>query len=224
MAAVPSTTKTAFTVDDLIACYRRGVFPMSDTAHDDFVYLVDPERRGIIPLHDLHIPRRLARTVRSDAFQVRIDTVFEMVLEACAEARPNRPETWISAPIKALYMDLYRRGVAHSVETWRGEECVGGLYGVSLGSAFFGESMVSFARDASKVALIHLVGRLRAGRYQLLDAQFMTEHLTQFGGTTISRSDYRKRLAAALTHEGDFFQLAAYADGNSVLQAISQAS
>ena len=224
MAAVPTTTNTAFSVDDLIACYRRGVFPRSDTAQDEVVYLVDPERRGVIPLADFHVPRRLARTVRSDQFQVRIDTAFETVLEACAEARPNRPETWISAPIKSLYMDLYRRGLAHSVETWRADEFVGGLYGVSLGSAFFGESMVSFARDASKVALIHLVGRLRAGHYQLLDAQFMTEHLSQFGGDTISRSDYRKRLAAAMAHEGDFFQLAAYADGSSVLQAISQAS
>jgi leucyl/phenylalanyl-tRNA--protein transferase len=221
---LPEPSKPVFTVDDLIACYRRGVFPMSDTAEDDSVYLVDPERRGILPLDGLHVPRRLARTVRSDRFQVRIDTAFETVLDACAEARPNRPETWISAPIKALYMDLYRRGLAHSVEIWDGGEFAGGLYGVSLGAAFFGESMVSFARDASKVALVHLVGRLRAGRYRLLDAQFMTEHLSQFGGQTISRASYRRQLSAALSTEADFFRLAAYADGSGVLQAISQAS
>jgi leucyl/phenylalanyl-tRNA--protein transferase len=221
---IPETSKPTFTVDDLIACYRRGVFPMSDTADDDSVYLVDPERRGILPLDGLHIPRRLARTVRSDRFQVRIDTAFETVLDACAEARPNRPETWISAPIKALYMDLYRRGLAHSVEAWNGAEFAGGLYGVSLGAAFFGESMVSFARDASKVALVHLAGRLRAGRYRLLDAQFMTEHLSQFGGMTISRASYRRQLSAALSQEADFFRLTAYADGAGVLQAISQAS
>jgi leucyl/phenylalanyl-tRNA--protein transferase len=217
-------TGAAFTVDDLIACYRHGVFPMSDSADDDHIYLVDPEQRGVLPLDGLHIPRRLARTVRSDPFQVKIDSAFEAVLDACAEARPNRPDTWISRPIKALYMDLYRRGLAHSVETWRGGELAGGLYGVSLGSAFFGESMVSFARDASKVALIHLVGRLRAGRYRLLDAQFMTDHLSQFGGMTLSRAQYRRRLADALTQEADFFRLGAYADGISVLQAISQAS
>jgi leucyl/phenylalanyl-tRNA--protein transferase len=224
LAPRPSSANLTFTVDDLIACYRRGVFPMSDTADDDTVYLVDPEQRGLLPLDGLHIPKRLARTVRSDRFQVRIDTAFEAVLDACAEARPNRPETWISRPIKALYMDLYRRGQAHSVETWRDGELAGGLYGVSLGAAFFGESMVSFARDASKVALVHLAGRLRVGRYRLLDAQFMTEHLSQFGGMTISRAQYRKRLGAALPQEADFFRLAAYADGNSVLQAISQAS
>ncbi len=224
MGLLPDPAKPMFTVDDLIACYRRGVFPMSDTASDESVYLVDPERRGILPLDGLHIPRRLARTVRSDRFQVRIDTAFETMLDACAEARPNRPETWISAPIKALYMDLYRRGLAHSVEVWHGPEFVGGLYGVSLGAAFFGESMVSFARDASKVALVHLAGRLRAGRYRLLDAQFMTDHLSQFGGQTISRASYRRQLSAALSQEADFFRLAAYADGAGVLQAISQAS
>jgi leucyl/phenylalanyl-tRNA--protein transferase len=224
MPPVPAASGAIFTVDDLIDCYRHGVFPMSDTADDDQIYLVDPERRGVLPLDALHIPRRLARTVRSDNFQVKIDSAFEAVLDACAEPRPNRPETWINGPIKGLYMDLYRRGLAHSVETWRGGELAGGLYGVSLGGAFFGESMVSFARDASKVALIHLAGRLRAGRYSLLDAQFMTEHLSQFGGLTISRAQYRRRLSAALTQDADFFRLPAYADGTSVLQAISQAS
>lgn len=221
----PAPSLGRFTVEDLVACYRRGVFPMADSHDDDSIYLIDPQRRGVLPLEGGHIPRRLARTVRSDRFQIRVDTAFEAVLEACAAERPTRPETWISAPIKALYMELYRRGLAHSVEAWREGELAGGLYGVSLGGAFFGESMFQLARDASKVALIHLIGRLRAGRYQLLDAQFMTDHLSQFGGTTISRAQYRRRLEAALARDNaDFFRLAAYADGNSVLQAISQAS
>ena len=214
----------AFTVDDLIACYARGVFPMADAHDDERIYLVDPERRGVLPLDGFHIPKRLARTVRAEQFQVRVDTAFEAILEACAEPRPNRPETWISTPIKSLYMDLYRRGLAHSVESWHDGRLVGGLYGVSLGAAFFGESMFSLARDASKVALVHLVGRLRTGGYRLLDAQFITDHLSQFGGMTITRAQYRKRLVAAIGQEADFFQLAAYADGVSVLQAISQAS
>ncbi len=215
-----------FTIDDLIACYGRGVFPMADSREDNEIFLIDPDERGIIPLENFHVPRRLARTIRSDRFQVRIDADFEAVLDACAEARPNRPETWISGPIKGLYMELYKRGLAHSVEAWADGQFAGGLYGVTLGGAFFGESMVSFARDASKVALAHLVARLTVGKYKLLDAQFMTEHLTQFGGTIISRTQYRKRLAAAVTAggEADFFRLEAYAGGSAVLQAISQAS
>ena len=213
-----------FSVDDLIACYARGVFPMADTRDDDQIFLIDPDERGVMPLDDFHVPRRLARTIRSDRFQVRINADFEAVLDACAEARPNRPETWISEPIKGLYMELYKRGFAHSVEAWQDGRFVGGLYGVSLGAVFFGESMVSFARDASKVALAHLVARLKVGEYRLLDAQFMTEHLSQFGGVTLSRTAYRKRLAAAITGDTDFFRLEAYAGGSAVLQAISQAT
>ena len=197
---------------------------MADAREDDQIYLIDPEERGVIPLGGFHVPRRLARTIRSDRFQVRINADFEAVLDACALARPDRPETWISEPIKALYMELYRRGLAHSVEAWSDGKFAGGLYGVSLGAAFFGESMVSFARDASKVALAHLVARLKAGQYRLLDAQFMTEHLSQFGGQTISRASYRRQLSAALSTEADFFRLEAYAGGSAVLQAISQAS
>ena len=213
-----------FTIDDLIACYARGVFPMADSQDDDQIFLIDPDERGVMPLNGFHVPRRLARTIRAERFQVRINADFEAVLDACAEARPNRPETWISAPIKGLYMELYRRGLAHSVEAWQDGKFVGGLYGVSLGAVFFGESMVSFARDASKVALAHLVARLRVGQYRLLDAQFMTDHLGQFGGITLTRAAYRKRLAAAITQDADFFRLEAYAGGSAVLQAISQAS
>jgi leucyl/phenylalanyl-tRNA--protein transferase len=215
---------TAFTVEDLIACYRRGVFPMADAREDDRIFLIDPDRRGVIPLQGFHVPHRLARRVRSGGFQVRIDTAFDAVIEACAEARPGRLETWINAPIQALYGELYDRGQAHSVECWAGDDLVGGLYGVTIGAAFFGESMFSLARDASKVALTHLVARLIGGRYQLLDTQFLTGHLAQFGAQDIPRAHYRKRLALALAGDADFFALSAYADGASVLQAISQAS
>lgn len=213
-----------FTVEDLIDCYQRGVFPMADAREDDRIFLVDPELRGILPLHTFHIPRRLARTVRSEPYQVRVDTAFDAVVAACASAAPGREQTWINAPIQALYGQLYRLGLAHSVECWLEGQLVGGLYGVSLAGAFFGESMFSIARDASKVALVHLVARLSAGRFKLLDTQFMTEHLGQFGAVEISRALYRRRLEEALTREADFFNLPAYAGGAAVLQAISQAS
>jgi leucyl/phenylalanyl-tRNA---protein transferase len=215
---------SAFTVEDLIACYQRGVFPMADAREDERIFLIDPDRRGVIPLQGFHVPHRLARTVRQAAFQVRIDTAFEAVIDACAEARPGRLETWINAPIQALYGELYARGLAHSVECWAGGDLVGGLYGVNLGAAFFGESMFSLARDASKVALTHLVARLITGRYQLLDTQFLTGHLAQFGAQDIPRAHYRKRLVQALAGDADFYRLPAYADGAAVLQAISQAS
>jgi leucyl/phenylalanyl-tRNA--protein transferase len=214
----------AFSVDDLIACYQRGVFPMADARDDERIFLIDPDRRGVIPLQGFHVPHRLARTVRSQVYQVRVDTAFEAVIESCAEARPGRMETWINAPIQALYGELYARGLAHSVECWAGGDLVGGLYGVTLGAAFFGESMFSLTRDTSKIALTHLVARLIAGRYQLLDTQFLTGHLSQFGAQDIPRAHYRKRLLQALAGDADFYRLPAYADGASVLQAISQAS
>jgi leucyl/phenylalanyl-tRNA--protein transferase len=214
-----------FGLDDLLDCYRRGVFPMADARDDDRIFLVDPPQRGVLPLRALHIPRRLARTIRSDPFQVRVDTAFDAVVAACAAARPGRTETWINRPIQAMYGALYRRGEAHSIECWLAGELVGGLYGVALAGAFFGESMFSIARDASKVALVHLVGRLLVGRFKLLDTQFITEHLTQFGAREIERDHYRERLADALAVEdADFYRLPAYADGAAVLQAISQAS
>ena len=214
----------AFTAQDLIDCYRRGVFPMADAREDDRIFLVDPERRGVIPLDGFHLPKRLARTVRANLYQVRIDTAFDAVVAACAAPRPGREETWINEPIRRLYGELYRLGLAHSVECWLGGELVGGLYGVSLSGAFFGESMFSIARDASKVALVHLVARLAAGRYTLLDTQFMTEHLGQFGAIEIPRAHYRRRLEVAMTVEADFYHLPAYVEGAAVLQAISQAS
>jgi len=213
-----------FAVDDLIGCYQRGVFPMADARDDERVFLIDPQHRGVLPLDGFHVPSRLARTIRARPFEVRIDTAFDQVVETCAENVPGRTETWINRPIQHLYGELFELGYAHSVECWRGETLLGGLYGVSLGGAFFGESMFSRARDASKVALVHLTARLRAGGYALLDTQFITEHLQQFGAREISRASYRRKLDEALTVEGDFYRFAGDGDGVSVLQAISQTS
>lgn len=216
-----------FTADDLITCYRCGLFPMSETRWDLDFHLVDPARRGILPLAGFHVPGRLARTVRADLYEVRVDTAFEAVVLACAQASPQRQETWISQPIETLYGELFDRGVCHSVETWRNDQLVGGLYGVSLGAVFFGESMFARERDASKVALVHLVGRLIIGGYRLLDTQFVNDHLTQFGVQEIARADYLERLSTALNAEGSFYELAAAGAagaGAVALQAITQAS
>lgn len=213
-----------FDIEDLVACYRRGVFPMADARDDDGVFLIDPQKRGVIPLDAFHVPSRLARTIRSGRFQITIDQDFPAVLAACAEARPDRPETWINEPIERMYAALHRTGRAHSVETRLDGALIGGLYGVSLGGAFFGESMFSRTRDASKVALAHLVARLRTGGYRLLDTQFLTEHLSQFGALEIPRAAYRRQLSAALDVEADFYGFGGDADGAAVLQAITQTS
>jgi leucyl/phenylalanyl-tRNA--protein transferase len=202
-----------FDARDLLDCYARGVFPMADAREDARVFLIDPERRGVIPLSRFHVPRRLARTVRGDPFEVLIDAAFHEVVLACAAAGPGRTETWINRPIERLYLSLHERGFAHSVECWQGGELVGGLYGVALEGAFFGESMFSRRRDASKVALVHLVARLIAGGYRLLDAQFMTEHLAQFGAEEIPRAEYHRRLTKALAAEADFYAIGSLATG-----------
>jgi leucyl/phenylalanyl-tRNA--protein transferase len=193
-----------FSVDDLIECYRRGVFPMADARHDRRVFLVDPARRGVLPLERFHVPRRLARTIRAGRFELRIDTAFAAVVAACAAPGAGRMETWINEPIQAMCDALFARGLAHSVETWREGRLVGGLYGVALGAAFFGESMFSIERDASKVALVHLVERLKAGGFTLLDTQFLTDHLAGFGAEEISRAEYARQLAAALEGSAKF--------------------
>ena len=192
------------TPDDLLRAYAGGLFPMAEARDDPGLYLFDPEVRGIIPLDDFHVPRRLARRVRSERFEIRIDDAFAAVVEACAEARPERRETWINRNIEGLYIALHERGAAHSVESWRDGRLVGGLYGVVLGGAFFGESMFSREPDASKVALVHLVERLRRGGFSLLDTQFLTAHLEIFGAVEIPRDEYRDRLALALDSEASF--------------------
>jgi leucyl/phenylalanyl-tRNA--protein transferase len=194
---------------------------MADARDDDRIFLIDPAERGVIPLQGFHTPKRLARTVRQDPYQIRVDSAFEQVVAECAAARPDRPDTWINRPIERLYKELFMRGHGHSVECWRDGELVGGLYGVAHGAAFFGESMFSKARDASKVALVHLVARLAVGRFTLLDTQFLTEHLAQFGAVDIPRADYRKRLRKAMEHGADFYRFPAYADGEAALQAIA---
>jgi leucyl/phenylalanyl-tRNA---protein transferase len=192
------------TPDLLLQAYAIGIFPMAESADDPDIFWVDPEQRGILPLDSFHVARKLRRTVRHDVFEVRCDTAFEAVVRSCAQATETRPKTWINEEIVRLYAALFRRGAAHSVETWHGGRLVGGLYGVALGSAFFGESMFSRATDASKVALVHLAARLRAGGFVLLDTQFVTEHLEQFGAVEIPRAEYRRRLAAALRIQGYF--------------------
>ena len=219
---------TDFTLDDLISCYRTGIFPMSDARDDEYLFLVDPPMRGILPLDGLHVPSRLARTVRKDDYTVRIDTAFTQVIEMCAEEAQNRTSTWISHSIQALYQALFARGLAHSVEVWAktedGDELLGGLYGVAIGGAFFGESMVSRARDVSKIALVHLVARLKAGGFTLLDCQFQTEHLRQFGVTEIPKSDYLAKLAAAIDLKTDFYDLPTMASGHEVMAIVGDAA
>ena len=210
--------------DDLLDCYRRGVFPMAETRDSAQLFLVDPAERGVIPLERFHIPRRLARTIRRDPFQITTDSAFASVMQSCAEAAPDRAETWINDDIIALYGALHARGVAHSVECWCDDALVGGLYGVSLGGAFFGESMFSRATDASKIALVHLVARLTVGGYRLLNAQFYTEHLAQFGIETISRAAFKRRLTVALAARGDFRALPSDVTGAQLLQSIAHTS
>ncbi|HLY54387.1 MAG TPA: leucyl/phenylalanyl-tRNA--protein transferase [Stellaceae bacterium] len=190
--------RPAVTPDLLLRAYAAGIFPMAESADDPELFWVDPLHRGIIPLDAFHVPRRLARTLRSGHFEIACDTEFEAVVRGCAVPRFDRPNTWINEEIVRLYGALFARGHAHSVEAWQDRRLVGGLYGVSLGGAFFGESMFSLVTDASKVALVHLVARLVKSGYALLDAQFVTDHLRQFGTIEIPREEYRRRLTAAL--------------------------
>lgn len=195
------------TPDLLVRAYASGVFPMAESAASDEIFWVQPRRRGIFPLDRLHVSRSLAKAVRQERFDVRINSAFRSVMQCCAELDDQRRETWINRTILDSYVSLHDAGFAHSVECWRDGELVGGLYGVSLKAAFFGESMFSRATDASKVALVHLVARLRAGGYQLLDTQFTTPHLVSLGAVDVSRSHYEKKLKAALASEADFRRL-----------------
>ncbi len=213
------------TPEVLLRAYACGIFPMSESADDPSIFWVEPEHRGIIPLHDFKINKRLARTVRSDEFSVRVDTAFEAVIESCAQPQEGREDTWINHRIRDLYIALHELGHAHSVEAWRDGQLVGGLYGVSLGRAFFGESMFHRARDASKVALVHLVARLLTGDYMLLDTQYVTDHLRTFGAVEVTRRRYQSLLNAALTNYADFDALTPHqlGQGAQVLEIISRA-
>jgi leucyl/phenylalanyl-tRNA--protein transferase len=198
------------TPEVLLRAYACGIFPMAESVDDPTLFWVEPEQRGIIPLTGFRVASRLARTVRSDAFTVTVDTAFKAVIDGCAAPQPGRDNTWINRRIRELYVALHKLGHCHSVEVWDGDVLAGGLYGVSLGRAFFGESMFHVRRDASKVALVHLVARLIAGGYGLLDTQFVTEHLRSFGAVELPRRRYRILLDAALDGAGDFAELPVY--------------
>ena len=185
----------------LLHAYAHGLFPMAESAEATELHWYDPEYRGILPLDEFHVPRKLRRTVRRGIFEVRVNTAYRAVMEGCAAARPT---TWINREILDIYCQLHEIGHAHSVETWKDGQLVGGLYGVSLGGAFFGESMFSLAPDASKVALVHLVARLRRGEFSLLDTQLVTDHLSQFGAYDIPRDDYRWMLWEATELDANF--------------------
>lgn len=212
------------TPDLLLRAYAAGVFPMAESRRARSVFWVQPRLRGLLPIERFHVPHSLRKTVRRGIFAVRCNTAFERVMRACAEPRPGHPETWINEPIIEAYTALHRRGFAHSVECWQGEQLAGGLYGVALGGAFFGESMFSRVRDASKVALVHLVARLRLGGYALLDVQFLTEHLARFGVEEVPARTYRRKLEAALAVEARFYGDLLDGEAGSAVEAILRQS
>lgn len=191
----------------LLKAYACGIFPMAESADAPDLHWIDPEHRGALPLNGVRLPRRLARTIRQARFEVRIDQNFEAVIDGCAASRSGRTSTWINDRIRTLYGELFASGYCHTVEVYREERLVGGLYGVGLKGAFFGESMFSTETDASKVALIYLCARLIKGEFQLLDTQFITDHLAQFGAEEISRATFHRRLTRALETEADFSRL-----------------
>ncbi|MFU8805537.1 MAG: leucyl/phenylalanyl-tRNA--protein transferase [Bradymonadaceae bacterium] len=188
----------------VVSAYAQGVFPMAHPEENDRVYWYAPDPRAILPLDDFHVSRRLAQIVRQEKFDVRVDTAFSNVMKACAEPRPDQPRTWISEGLTEVYEELHTLGYAHSVEAWQGDALVGGLYGVALGGLFAGESMFSREDNASKVCLVHLVDRMRERGYELLDIQFMTNHLRRFGATEISRAEYERRLVRAVARSCEF--------------------
>jgi leucyl/phenylalanyl-tRNA--protein transferase len=201
------TAIVEITPEVLLKAYACGIFPMAESAEDPALYWIEPGYRGIIPLESFHVSGRLARTVRADRYRVIANQAFDQVVLGCAAPQPGRTRTWINARIRALYCKLHQRGHGHSIEVYEGEDLVGGLYGVSLGRAFFGESMFHRARDASKVGLVHLVARLKAGGFVLLDTQFVTDHLRSFGAVEVPRHRYHRLLEAALVGEADFNRL-----------------
>ncbi len=207
----------------LLKAYACGIFPMAESADDPALYWIEPQFRGVLPLHEVHVPRRLRRTLRSTSLDIRIDTNFEGVIEGCAAQRPGRRSTWINDRIRYLYGELFRLGHCHTIEVWNEDRLVGGLYGVALDGAFFGESMFSLERDASKIALVYLTARLIHGGFRLLDTQFLTEHLSQFGTIEVDRQTFQRMLGEAMGVEGEFAKLPASAGVNEVLSLIDRA-
>ena len=197
----------------VLSAYSIGLFPMANDRDDPTIHWIDPLHRGVLPLDRFHVPRSLRKTIRRGRFELSVNRDFPAVIAACAEATPDRPRTWLNDDIIRLYVDLHRRGHAHSIETWEAGRLVGGLYGVSLGSAFFGESMFSRRTDASKICLVHLVERLKARGFTLLDTQFTTDHLKSFGAIDIPRRDYEKLLEMAMRSDDLEFDDPATAGG-----------
>lgn len=206
----------------LLKAYTCGIFPMAESADDPALYWIEPQHRGILPLDGVHVPRRLARTLRTTHLDVRIDTDIVGVIEGCAASRPGRRSTWINDRIRSLYRDLFNLGHCHTVEVWNGDKLVGGLYGVALNGAFFGESMFSYERDASKIALVYLAARLAHGGFKLLDTQFVTDHLRQFGTVELGREEFHRLLEKALDVEADFHALADNASPDTVLDVLER--
>ena len=196
----------ALSPETLIKAYALGVFPMAENQDDERVFFVDPEKRGILPLDHIHLPRSLKKRVRQKPYKITVNQCFDQVIDGCREITPVRTESWINPQIRQLYCALHRLGFAHSIEAWEGKNLVGGLYGVALAGAFFGESMFSRATDASKIALVHLMARLKAGGFVLLDTQFSNPHLEQFGIVEIPRQEFKTRLGEALATDALFPQ------------------
>lgn len=207
----------------LLKAYSCGIFPMAESADDPALYWIEPQHRGILPLEAAHFPKRLLRTARTTSFKVKTDTDFEGVIDGCAASRPGRMTTWINKRIRALYRELFEMGACHTIEVWSDGRLVGGLYGVALKGAFFGESMFSFERDASKIALVHLVARLIAGKFRLLDTQFTTDHLKQFGTIELERDAFQDELEQALSVTADFHALQRDVSGADAVSIIADA-
>ena len=203
----PSPFDIEITPELIVRAYRAGIFPMSEDAEDEDLFWVSPEMRGVIPLDGFRLSTSLRKAIRKSGFTVKVDTDFEAIIEGCATVGAERDTTWINRTIRAVYGELFRRGVAHTVEVWDGAELVGGLYGLAIGGAFFGESMFHRRTNASKMAMAHLVERLKAGGFVLLDTQFVTDHLASLGGIEIPREQYEERLAEALLVAGDWHAL-----------------
>lgn len=215
---------TTITPQILLRAYAAGIFPMAESAEDNALYWIEPEERGVIPLDGLHISHSLRKRVRQRRFEIGIDRDFAAVIAACAARTPARKTTWINSRIRSLYTQLHKMGCCHSVECRRDGQLAGGLYGVRIGAAFFGESMFSRETDASKVALVHLVARLRAGGFRLLDAQFVNPHLTRLGAIAVAKGDYHRLLEPALEADADFHRFTGDADAELVLELAGQSS
>jgi leucyl/phenylalanyl-tRNA--protein transferase len=220
----PDDFSLSITPQVVLKAYACGIFPMAESAEDPSIYWIEPRERGVLPLDAFHVSRRLARAVRRDDYEIRIDHDFGAVIDACAEPAPGRRKTWINSEIRRLYGELFRIGHVHTVEMRREDRLVGGLYGVSLGAAFFGESMFHRETDASKIALVHLVARLRYGGFELLDTQFVTDHLKRFGAIEVPRKRYQQMLERAIARKADFAQLPTPSSSELVLQLVSQTS